>query len=103
MGKSEKKEKELIPKGFLYALLSLVLICLCLVFFSALTNRPMMGVPLESEINASLQLKIVKLDGGSVSILDYEDKEVLNSRDGKSGFISVILTGLEYNRKKDWN
>jgi putative photosynthetic complex assembly protein len=60
----------------------------------------MIGVPIESEIKASLQLKIVKLDGGSVSILDYEDKEVLNSRDGKSGFISVILTGLEYNRKK---
>jgi putative photosynthetic complex assembly protein len=60
----------------------------------------MTGVPVESGIQAKLQLQLVKLDGGSVSIFDNEDKEVINSRDGRSGFISVILTGLEYNRKK---
>ncbi len=45
-------------------------------------------------------LELVKMDDGSVSIFDNSKRNILNSRDGNSGFISVILSGLEYNRNK---
>ena len=43
---------------------------------------------------------LAKLTDGSVSIANLQNEELLNSNDGKSGFLSVIMTGLEYNRKK---
>ena len=43
---------------------------------------------------------LAKLTDGSVSIENLQNEELLNSNDGKSGFLSVIMTGLEYNRKK---
>jgi putative photosynthetic complex assembly protein len=45
-------------------------------------------------------LNLTKLSDGSVTLSNLENEEIFNSRDGKSGFLSVIMTGLEYNRKK---
>ena len=45
-------------------------------------------------------MHLTKLDDGSVALSNLENEEIFNSRDGKSGFLSVIMTGLEYNRKK---
>lgn len=45
-------------------------------------------------------MKLAKLSDGSVSMENLDNEELFNSNDGKSGFLSVIMTGLEYNRKK---
>ena len=61
------------------------------------------GIPARSpkiEILERENLVLAKLTDGSVSIANLENEELLNSNDGKSGFLSVIMTGLEYNRKK---
>ena len=100
MGKTAEKKEELIPKGFLYALGFLVIASLVIVFYSVLTDRPMAGLPVKSELEQELMLELVKMDDGSVSIFDDSKRNILNSKDGNSGFISVILTGLEYNRNK---
>lgn len=100
MGKTAEKKEELIPKGFLYALGFLVIASLVIVFYSVLTDRPMAGLPVKSELEQELMLELVKMDDGSVSLFDDSKRNILNSRDGNSGFISVILTGLEYNRNK---
>ncbi len=100
MKESSAKKDDLIPKGLLMLLGSMVLSCLFLVFFSVLTDRPMVGVPITSEIQRDLSFTIVKMDDGSVSIFDKANNQLLNSYDGQSGFISVILIGLEYNRNK---
>ena len=101
MGKTTEKKEELIPKGFLYALGFLVIASLVIVFYSVLTDRPMAGLPVKSELEQELKLELVKMDDGSVSLFDESKRNILNSRDGNSGFISVILTGLEYNRNKN--
>ena len=100
MDKTVTKKDELIPKSLLYALGFLVVTTLVIVFFSVFTERPMVGVPAQSDLEGELKLNLIKMKNGSVSIYDNSNKEILNSRDGYSGFISVILTGLEYNRKK---
>ena len=100
MDKTVEKKAELIPKGLLYLLGFLVTASLFVVFFSVLTDRPMVGLPTQSEVEGELSLNLKKMEDGSVSIFDLDNKEILNSRDGYSGFISVILTGIEYNRNK---
>ena len=92
MGKTAEKKGELIPKGFLYALGFLVIASLVIVFYSVLTDRPMAGLPVKSELEQELKLELVKMDDGSVSLLDDNKRNILTSRDGNSGFISVILT-----------
>ena len=101
MGDTTKHSKdELVPKGFLYAISILVVLSLLVVFSASLFPGNKFDVPDKIEILEKENLILAKLTDGSVSIANLENEELLNSNDGKSGFLSVIMTGLEYNRKK---
>ena len=96
----QDKQKELVPKGFLYGIVSMVLLSLLFVFS---TSDPTGAKLVELEpykVLGERFLNLTKLSDGSVALSDLGNEEIFNSRDGKSGFLSVIMTGLEYNRKK---
>ena len=88
------------PKGFLYAISIMVVLSLLVVFSASLFPGNKFDVPDKIEILEKENLILAKLTDGSVSIANLQNEELLNSNDGKSGFLSVIMTGLEYNRKK---
>ena len=89
-----------MPKGFLYAISIMVVLSLLVVFSASLFPGNKFDVPDKIEILEKENLILAKLTDGSVSIENLQNEELLNSNDGKSGFLSVIMTGLEYNRKK---
>ena len=89
-----------MPKGFLYAISTMVVLSLLVVFSASLFPGNKFDVPEKIEILEKENLVLAKLTDGSVSIANLQNEELLNSNDGKSGFLSVIMTGLEYNRKK---
>ena len=93
-------KNDLVPKGFLYAVSIMVVFSLLVVFSVSLFPGEQSDDIEKMEILETAKLKLAKLSDGSVSIANIENKQLLNSNDGKSGFLSVILTGLEYNRKK---
>ena len=96
----QDNQKELVPKGFLYGIVGMVLLSLLFVFS---TSDPTGAKLVELEpykVLGERFLNLTKLSDGSVALSDLGNEEIFNSRDGKSGFLSVILTGLEYNRKK---
>ena len=93
-------KNDLVPKGFLYAISIMVVLSLLVVFSASLFPGEQSDDIEKMEILETAKLKLAKLSDGSVSIANIENKQLLNSNDGKSGFLSVILTGLEYNRKK---
>ena len=96
----QDKQKELVPKGFLYGIVGMVLLSLLFVFS---TSDPTGAKLVELEPSKVLGVRVLnltKLSDGSVALFDLGNEEIFNSRDGKSGFLSVIMTGLEYNRKK---
>ena len=93
-------KNDLVPKGFLYAVSIMVVLSLLVVFSASLFPGEQSDDIEKMEILEIAKLKLAKLSDGSVSIANIENKQLLNSNDGKSGFLSVILTGLEYNRKK---
>ncbi len=96
----QDNKKELVPKGFLYGILGMVLLSLLFVFLTSYSTRAKLVKPVSSKVLGSKVMHLTKLDDGSVALSNLENEEVFNSRDGKSGFLSVIMTGLEYNRKK---
>ena len=78
----------------------MVMLSLLVVFSASLFTGNKFDVPEKIEILEKENLVLAKLTDGSVSIANLQNEELLNSNDGKSGFLSVIMTGLEYNRKK---
>ena len=100
MGDTTKHRKDVVPKGFLYAISIMVMLSLLVVFSASLFTGNKFDVPEKIEILEKENLILAKLTDGSVSIANLQNEELLNSNDGKSGFLSVIMTGLEYNRKK---
>ena len=93
-------KNDLVPKGFLYAVSIMVVFSLLVVFSASLFPGEQSDDIEKMEILETAKLKLAKLSDGSVSIANLKNKQLLNSNDGKSGFLSVIMTGLEYNRKK---
>ena len=91
---------DLVPRGFLYAVSIMVVFSLLVVFSASLFPGEQSDDIEKMEILETAKLKLAKLSDGSVSIANTKNEQILNSNDGKSGFLSVILTGLEYNRKK---
>ena len=96
----QDKQKELVPKGFLYGILGMVLLSLLFVFSTSDPTGAKLVELEPSKVLGERFLNLTKLGDGSVALSDLENEEIFNSRDGKSGFLSVIMTGLEYNRKK---
>ena len=97
---TKRRKDDLVPKGFLYAISIMVMLSLLVVFSASLFPGNKFDVPEKIEILEKENLVLAKLTDGSVSIANLQNEELLNSNDGKSGFLSVIMTGLEYNRKK---
>ena len=96
----QDKKKEIVPKGFLYGVVGMALLSLLFVFSTSYSTRAKLVEPVSSKLLESRVMLLTKLDDGSVALSNLENEEIFNSRDGKSGFLSVIMTGLEYNRKK---
>ena len=96
----QDNQKELVPKGFLYGIVGMVLLSLLFVFSTSDLTGAKLVEPERSKVLGTRVLNLTKLSDGSVTLSNFENEEIFNSRDGKSGFLSVIMTGLEYNRKK---
>ena len=98
--RTKHRKDDLVPKGFLYAISIMVMLSLLVVFSASLFPENKFDEAEKIEIFEKENLILAKLSDGSVSIENLKNEELLNSNDGKSGFLSVIMTGLEYNRKK---
>ena len=98
--RTKHRKDDLVPKGFLYAISIMVMLSLLVVFSVSLFPENKFNEAEKIEIFEKENLILAKLSDGSVSIENLKNEELLNSNDGKSGFLSVIMTGLEYNRKK---
>ena len=97
---TKNRKDDMVPKGVIYAISNMDTLTLFVVFSASLFPGNKFDLPEKREILEKENLILAKLTDGSVSIANLQNEELLNSNDGKSGFLSVIMTGLEYNRKK---
>ena len=94
------QEKEVIPIRLLQAVGALLLFTLIVVGYARLSDMPLLGVPDASPVVKEVMLDFEKKENGSISILNEEGIEILNSKVGPNGFISVVYDGFSYERKK---
>ena len=94
------QEKEVIPIRLLQAVGALLLFTLLVVGYSRLSDMPLLGVPDASPVVKELVLDFQKKEDGSIVILNEEGIEMINSKVGSNGFISVVHDGFSYERKK---
>ena len=97
---SETEQKEIIPIRLLQAIGALLLFTLLIVAYARLSDMPLLGVPKASPVLREIVLDFQKKNDGSIVILDESGKELINSKVGSNGFISVVYDGLSYERKK---
>jgi len=94
------QEKEVIPIRLLQAVGALLLFTLLVVGYSRLSDMPLLGVPDASPIVKEVVLDFQKKEDGSIVILNEKGIEMINSKTGPNGFISVVHDGFSYERKK---
>ena len=89
----DKRDRELIPRKLIVAVVSLALAALLIVTFAVLTDRPLAGQPEAAPILTDRTI-IIEAEGKAVRVTDAATGEmVLDAKNG--GFISVVVDGLE--------
>ena len=97
---AKTQEKEVIPIRLLQAVGALLLFTLLVVGYARLSDMPLLGVPDASPVVKEVVLDFQKKEDGSVIILNDKGIELINSKVGPNGFISVVYDGFSYERKK---
>lgn len=92
------RDKEMIPRALVRAMMGLALLSLVLVGYARLTDRPLMGQPLPAPVTFERQIVLIGATDGSVTIRDTDGTLLADLTEAEAGFISVIARGL--NRKR---
>lgn len=91
------RDREMIPKVLLQAMLALAIASLLLVAYARITDRPLEGVPVMRPVVAERLLTFVHAEDGRISVI--EDGVELVSMTGRSaGFIDAFTAALERRR-----
>lgn len=94
------KQVDVMPKTFLRAVVFLLLLVLIFVFTFRWMEFPLAGVAPESKIVREMSLKFVERNRFDVIVLDKYDNTLVESTDGKNGFIGVVFNAIKRERIK---
>jgi putative photosynthetic complex assembly protein len=96
-----RRDREMIPKTLLRAMLALVLACLLIVTYARLTGRPLEAVPPE-DVPIVKERRVV-LEGtmsGAARVLDPEGNVIAEFGESAGGFVSGMWRVLVRERAK---
>ena len=85
-------EREMIPRGLLWAMLGLALSALGIASYSTLTDRPHVGVPAQAEVLREKEFILTGLSAQAVQVMDTNGKLLLDLPHG--GFVTVIQSAM---------
>lgn len=91
-----KRDKEMIPRKLILAMVALALSALALATFSVLSGRAPAGQPQASEILASRNV-VLASDGVALTAHAADGTVIVDTDNG--AFVSVVISGLERARK----
>lgn len=87
-----RPDREMIPKGLLYAMFALVLAALALTTFAVATKRPHEGTPATSTVQKETWLILEGHSAQAVTVRDRDGKLLADLPHG--GFITVIQNAM---------
>ena len=100
MNPPRTKQVDVMSKTFLRAVGILLLLVLIFVFTFRWMEFPLAGVAPESKIVREMSLKFVERNRFDVIVLDKYDNTLVESTDGKNGFIGVVFNAIKRERIK---
>ncbi|WP_208352228.1 photosynthetic complex assembly protein PuhC [Pseudaestuariivita rosea] len=95
-----QRDKEMIPTVLVRAMFGLTLLCLLIVVYARLTDRPLEAMPPES---ALVQERVIVLQGdmsGAAKVTDTEGNLIADLDPAQGGFVSGVYRVLERERTK---
>ncbi len=93
------RDKEMIPKGLLYAMAALALSALAIATFASVTDAPHAGVPpVSATVLRERSLILQGLDAQAVTVRDASGTLLVDLPHG--GFVTVIQSGVHTARKR---
>jgi putative photosynthetic complex assembly protein len=87
-----------IPAGLVRMMAALALATLGIVTFAVVSERPRVGVPHAAPVVQERRMVLLEGQHNAVTALDEEGRQIVALDNG--GFISVVLNGLNHERRK---
>lgn len=92
--------RDMIPKALLRAMLALVLVCLAIVTWARLTDRPLAAKPADGPIAHERSIQVFADTSGAARVLDADGTLIVDLPANKGGFIAGVWRSLEFVRGK---
>lgn len=94
------QERELIPKALLRAMLALVLLCLAIVTWARVTDRPLQAKWVDGPIAQERSIQVYADTTGAARVLDADGTLIVDLPANKGGFIAGVWRSLAFVRAK---
>jgi putative photosynthetic complex assembly protein len=94
----KSREKEMVPRTLLWAMLALALSALAITTFAVVTDRPPEAQPQAAEVLRDRWIVLEGHDAKAVTVRDTDGTVIEDLAHG--GFVTVIQNGLATERKK---
>jgi putative photosynthetic complex assembly protein len=94
----KSREKEMVPRTLLWAMLALALSALAITTFAVVTDRPPEAQPQAAEVLRDRWIVLEGHDAKAVTVRDPDGAVIEDMAHG--GFVTVIQNGLATERKK---
>jgi putative photosynthetic complex assembly protein len=94
----KSREKEMVPRTLLWAMLALALSALAITTFAVVTDRPPEAQPQAAEVLRDRWIVLEGHDAKAVTVRDPDGTVIEDLAHG--GFVTVIQNGLATERKK---
>jgi putative photosynthetic complex assembly protein len=93
------RDRDMVPRFLVITMFGLMAATLLIVSFAKITDQPMRGVPVVSEIVKEMPITLVGARSGGVVVEDETGAEIAWSFKNKAGFIDVIWVSVTRERK----
>lgn len=92
------REREMIPKALLRGMLALVLVCLAIVSWARLTDRPLEAKPADGPVAQERSIVVIADTSGAARVLDADGRVIVDLPPDKGGFIAGVWRSLAFVR-----
>lgn len=92
------REREMIPKALLRGMLALVLVCLAIVTWARVTDRPLEAKPADGPIAQERMIAVIADTTGAARVFDTDGRLVVDLPPNKGGFIAGVWRSLAFVR-----
>ena len=94
------KDKELIPRALIRAMVFLIFATVGLVAYAKWTDQPLAGQPPGGEVVAERMIAVDVKPRGAATVYDEDGVLIREFAEGEAGFMDSIFRAVAYERKK---